>query len=97
MTTSDSRRRRRWHFVLEHKLDAAAIDRILAPGGLRRESGRRWFYRRSQDAKCHIGHAFVGQHDQPGQIALQMPKLTLVVKQVAEYRGVVTDHGRRAP
>ena len=42
-----------------------------------------------QDAARNMGQALVGQHDQTGQIVLKMPKLALVVKQVAEDRRMV--------
>ena len=78
MTTSDSRRRRRWGFVCwSMNLDAAAIDLILAPGGLREKAGEVGFVGALQDAAGHIGHALVGQHDQPGQIVFENAEIDI--------------------
>ena len=81
--------------LLEHESDTAAIDRILAPGGLREKAGEIGFVRAVEDAAGNIGHAFVGQHHEPREIVLEMPKLTLVLKQVAEDPRVLGDHRRR--
>jgi hypothetical protein len=43
-----------------------------------------------------ISQALVGQHDETGQIVLEMPKLALVLKQVSENPGTVCDHGSRS-
>jgi hypothetical protein len=34
-----------------------------------------------EDTPGAIGHALVGQHDQPGQIVLAVPMLALAIKQ----------------
>ena len=80
--------------LVEPEVDAAAIAFILAPGGLREEAREVGLVGALKDAAGDIGHAFVGQDDQPGQIVLEMPKLALVVKQVAEDRRMVGDHRR---
>jgi hypothetical protein len=46
--------------LLEHKPEAAAIDRVLAPGGLREKAGEVGVVGAIHDAAGHIGHAFVG-------------------------------------
>ena len=81
--------------LLEHEPDAAAIDRVLPPGGLRKKAGEIGFVGALQDAAGDIGQALIGQDDQPRQIVLEMPKLALVVKQVAEDRRVLGDHRSR--
>ena len=81
--------------LLKHKPDPAAIDRVLPPGSLREKAGEIGVVGALQDAAGDIGHTLVGEDDQPGHIVLKMPKLALVVKQVAEDRRVVADHRRR--
>jgi len=83
--------------LLEHEPDAAAMDDILPPGGLREKTGQVGFISTVEDAAVNIAHTFVGQDDQARQIVLAMPKLTLVVKQVAEDRGELGDDRELAP
>ena len=63
--------------LLQHEPDAAAIDLVLPPGSLREKAGEIGFVGAVKDAAGDIGHALVGQDDQPGQIVLNMPKLAL--------------------
>jgi hypothetical protein len=81
--------------LLAHEPDAAAIDRVLPPGGLREKAGEVGVVGAIKNAAGDIGQALVGQHDQPRQIVLKMPKLALVLKRIAEERCVVGDHRRR--
>jgi hypothetical protein len=69
------------------------MHRVLPPGGLRKKTREMRVVGALQDAARNTGYALVGQDDQPGQIVLEMPTLALVVKQVAEDRSVVGDHG----
>ena len=81
--------------LLQHEPNPAAIDLLLAPGGLREKAGEVGFVRAVEDAATHIGQALVGQDDQSGQIVLKMPKLALVLKQIAKYHCVRSDDGSR--
>jgi hypothetical protein len=78
--------------LLEHVPDAAAIDRVLPPEGLRKKARDVRFVGTVEDAARDIGHALVGQDDEPGQIVLEMPNLAVVVKEIPEGRGVFGDH-----
>ena len=81
--------------LLEHEPDAAAIDFILTPGRFREKAREVSFVGAVEDAPGDIGHALVGRHDQTAQIVLEMPKLALVVQEVAEDHGLLADHGSR--
>jgi hypothetical protein len=81
--------------LLQHKVDTAAIHGLLPPGSLRKKTGEIGFISAVEDAPGNIGHALVGQDDEPGQIMLKMPKLTRVLKHVTEDRSVLGDHRSR--
>ena len=57
--------------LLQHEPEPAAINRVLPPGGLRKKAGEIGFVGTVEDAAGDIGHALVGQDDQPGQIVLE--------------------------
>jgi len=80
---------------VQHEADAPAIDLVRPPGGLGEKPRQVGLIRTVEDAAGDIGHAFVGQDDQARQIVLKMPKLALVLKQVAEDRRVRGDHRSR--
>jgi hypothetical protein len=80
---------------LTHTPDAAAIDLVRPPGGLGEQPREVGLIRAIEDVAGDTGQAVVRQHDQPGQIVLHMPKLALVLKQVAEDRRVLSDHRSR--
>ena len=81
--------------LLEHAVEPTAIDRILPPGGVRKKARDICLVGAVQEAAGDMGHALMGQDDEPGQIMLEMSKLTLVVTQVAENGCVRGDHGSR--
>jgi hypothetical protein len=81
--------------LVQHEPEPATIDLVLAPGGFRAEAGEIGFVSTLEVAAGDIGQALMGQHDQSGQIVLEMSKLTLVLKQVAEDRRVRSDHRSR--
>ena len=81
--------------VLEHEADAAALDRLFPPRGLREHAGEIGCVGALENAPRDMGQALVGQHDQPRQIVLNMPKLALLVKQVAKNHRVLSDDGSR--
>jgi len=75
--------------------DAAAVHLGLPPGGLRENAGEVGCVSPGEAAAGHTGHALVGQHDETGQIVLEMPKLALVLQQVSENPGAIGNHGSR--
>jgi hypothetical protein len=79
--------------LLPYESAPAAIHRVFLPGGLRKNTREIRFVGALEDVARHMGQALVGQDDPPGQVVLEMPQLALVVKHVAEDRGVVVDHG----
>ena len=81
--------------LLQHELDPAAIDLRLSPGRLGEKAGEIGFVRAVENAARHIGQTLVWQDNQSGQVVLKMPKLALVVEQVAEDSGVLGDHRSR--
>src|SRR5262245_45978096 len=78
--------------LLEHVPDTTAIEFVRTPGGLREKARQIGFVGTVENAAGHIGHALVGQDDEPRQIVLKMPKLALVRKHVAEDRRMLGDH-----
>src|SRR4051812_47548124 len=78
--------------LLAHAPDPAAIDGVFPPRRLRKNAGEMGFVSTVQEAAGHSRHALVGEDDEPSQVVLKMPKLALVVKQVAEDRGMIADH-----
>src|SRR5438128_382833 len=53
----------------------ATIDRVLAPGGFREEAGEMGVVSPLEDAAGSMGPALRGQHDQAGQIGLDLSQL----------------------
>lgn len=45
-------------------------------------------------AQSNIGHALVGQHHQPWQTVLRVPKLTTVREQITKQRGLASHQWR---
>jgi hypothetical protein len=52
--------------------DAAAIDRVLPLGGIRKKARDVRFVGTVEDAARNFGHALVRQDDEHGQIVLEM-------------------------
>jgi hypothetical protein len=59
--------------LLEHEADAPSINGVLPPGSLRENAGEVGVVGTVEDAAGDIGHAVVGQDDQPRQIVLDRP------------------------
>jgi hypothetical protein len=70
--------------LLEHEPDASAIDCVPSPRRLRKNTRAVRFVCAVEDAPRNMGHALVGQHDEPREIMLEMPQLAVVLKQVPD-------------
>src|SRR6266576_945321 len=81
--------------LLQHEAEATSIDGVLTPRSLGEKAGEVGFVGALQEAAGDIGHALIREDDQAGQIVLEMAKLALVLKQVAEDRRVLGDHRSR--
>jgi hypothetical protein len=79
----------------EHEAVPTAIDRVLPPEGVRKQARDVCLVGTVEDSARDIGHAFVGQGDEAGQIVLEMPKLAPLLKQVAEDPCVIGNHRHR--
>jgi hypothetical protein len=81
--------------LLQHEAEATPIDGILPPRSLGEKAGEVGCVGTLQDTAGDIGHALMGEDDQPGQIGLEMAKLAQVLTQVAEDRRMLGDHRSR--
>jgi hypothetical protein len=82
--------------LLPHALEPATSDRVLPPGSLRKNAGKMGAVRTVEDAAGASGQARVGQDDQAGQVVWEVPKLAVVLTQIAEDRRLVGDYGSRS-
>jgi hypothetical protein len=79
--------------LLDHEVDPPATHLVHPPGGLRENAGQIRFVNALKDGAVHMNQALIGQHDQPSQIVLEIVKLVLVVKQLANDYRVLRDDG----
>jgi hypothetical protein len=68
-------------------------DEVLPPGGLGEQAGAVRLIGAIKNTAGDMGQALVGQHDEPREIMLEVPKLALVLNQVAQDHGVLRDDG----
>jgi hypothetical protein len=79
--------------LLEHEPDSTAIDFVLPPGGLGENAGEIRFVGPIQNTAGDMSQALVGQHAEPYEKMLEVPKLALVLAQIAKDRCVFRDDG----
>src|SRR3990172_3036895 len=82
--------------LFQQIMDAALVDLLFKPGRFRKVAGEIRLIGALQNTASHVGHALVGQHHEPGQVILEMLKLTTVLKEIPKCPGMSRNYGSRS-